>query len=167
MGDLRWHAWHCAICDKRGYGLRFGCVECREANLCVACKKTGASQKEEAAMSHSSMVHEEAKTDEAKVIAENAAAPGIEAAPKNGKRSRRERPVDSACKSVLSLQPTGTSSAAQLLGGLAHQGGAAGSTQRRARMGQGASASVLSVKHTSSSTAAGLLGPLLEQKIKC
>jgi len=119
-------------------------------------------------MSHSSTVHEEAKTDVAKVIAENAAAPGIEAAPKNGKRSRRERPVDSACKSVLSLQPTGTSSAAQLLGGLAqHQGGAAGSTQRRARMGQGVSASVLSVKHTSSSTAAGLLGPLLEQKIKC
>merc|ERR1712224_727686 len=31
--ELRWHAWCCASCDKRGYGLRFGCVECREANL--------------------------------------------------------------------------------------------------------------------------------------
>jgi hypothetical protein len=189
--DLRWHAWNCAICDKRGYGLRFGCVECHDANLCVACKKT--SKASEAQSDHGM-----------NVITKNEVARVVEAAHENGNSnrgqgaptpsangaarsssSRKERPVGSASKSVLSVQPAGTSSAAQLLGGLTQQQGskprsssrtqagesksvvgAAGSTQRRSGTGQRAGGSVLSVKHTSSSAAAGLLGPLLEQKAK-
>jgi len=188
--DLRWHAWRCATCDKPGHGLRFGCVECHEANLCVACKKTHEAQVGQ--KSFSSVVREEAKADVVKVshemkptngmnvIAEGEVAP----APKEG-NSRRERPVDSASKSVLSVQPTESSSAAQLLGGLSRQQGskprsssrtqagesksvvgAARSTQRRSEVGQRGSASVLSVKHASGSAAAALLGPLLEQKAK-
>jgi len=148
-------------------------------------------------MSFSSVVHVEEKADVAKVsceaqpancmnvIAENEVAPALKAAPKNGSSNRKNRPVDSVSKSVLSVQPKGSSSAAQLLGGLTQQHGskprsssrtqsgesksvvgAAGSIQRRSGMGQRAGASVLSVKHTSSSAAAGLLGPLLEQKAK-
>merc|ERR1712025_1486191 len=83
--------------------------------------------------------------------------------------------------SVLSVQTMGTSSAAQLLGGLAQNNGnrprsnsskkafeskslvgEAKPTQRRSGSVQRAGGSVLSVKNPSSSAAAGLLGPLLE-----
>lgn len=37
---LRWHAWHCRRCAKRGHGLRWGCVECPEANICRSCNLT-------------------------------------------------------------------------------------------------------------------------------
>merc|ERR1712224_477874 len=97
-------------------------------------------------------------------IAENEVAPAVKVAPNNGNVSRRKRPVDSASKSVLSVQPNASSSAAQLLGGLVQQQGGKprgnsrnragesqsvvgieGSTQRRSDKGQRASASVLSV----------------------
>lgn len=41
--DLRWHAWSCSACGKRGGGLRFSCTECADANLCYGCKKNGAN----------------------------------------------------------------------------------------------------------------------------
>lgn len=178
--DLRWHAWNCAICDKRGYGLRFGCVECREANLCLGCRKNHEIQKE-ADIAKASCEAQPAHG--MNPIAESKVALVPEAAPKKDNSNRKERPVDSASKSVLSMQPQGSSSAAQLLGGLALQQGskprsssrtlageaksvvgAAESTQRRTC--PRASASVLSVKHTSCSAAAGVLGPLLEQRTK-
>lgn len=37
--DLRWHAWRCSSCGKRGGGLRFSCAECPEANVCHGCKQ--------------------------------------------------------------------------------------------------------------------------------
>merc|ERR1712196_618756 len=150
--------------------------------------------KEAVPMPSSSVMHGEAKANVVKasceepvngmnVIAEDEIAPTLEVAPKNGNNSR-QRPVDAASKSVLSMQPKGSSSAAQLLGGLVQQQGkprsssrtqrgesksvigAAESTQRRSAMGQRAGASVLSVKHTSNSAAAEVLGPLLERKAK-
>jgi len=90
--------------------------------------------------------------------------------------SRRERPAGSSSKSVLSMQTAGTSSAAQLLGGLGqNQGsksrssssqkafesksvvGEARPTQRRSGTGPRAGGSVLAVKNPSSSAVAGLL----------
>jgi len=204
--DLRWHAWQCSICEKRGCGLRFSCVECPEANLCVSCKKTQGAQKDIPPM-HAKMSHETQPANGTNAITENAVAPPKNdtrsqvapgptmevAAPKNApgaarsSSSRRERPAGSATKSVLSVNTMGTSSAAQLLGGLAQQQGtkprsssksaigaagasksvvgAAGSTQRRSGTGR-AGASVLSVKNTSSSAAASLLGPMLDQTAK-
>merc|ERR1711907_522860 len=100
---------------------------------------------------------------------------------KSGSSDRRKRLMDSASKSVLSMQPTGSSHVAQLLGGLALQQGqkprsnsrtqrgdsksavGAGATmQRRSGVGQRGNASVLSVKHEPCSAAAKALGPLLE-----
>jgi len=176
--QLRWHAWSCACCDKRGHGLRFGCAECHEANLCVACRK-GPKQETK---TNAAMISCEMQPLSRMNVDREAAAPETE--PKKKDNSNRiKKPVDSASKSVLSMQPKGSSTAAQLLGGLVQQQGskprsssrtqageskslvgAAGSTQRRS--GQRASASVLSVKHTSTSAAAGVLGPLLEQRAK-
>jgi hypothetical protein len=188
--ELRWHAWRCKGCDKRGYGLRFGCAECRESNLCIDCQKSPQAQVETVPMSLPNM-HDEAKVrceeqPSKDKILDKSDISTLEADSRNGNSNRRNRSVNSASKSVLSLQPQGSSSAAQLLGGLVQQHGsrarsssrpqtgdskslvgAGGSGQRRSGAGQRASASVLTVKQTSTSAAAGILGPLMEQKGKC
>jgi len=194
--DLRWHSWRCAICDKHGSGLRFGCTECPEANLCINCKKANDTQKQVTQGSTSSKVHSKVQPAKAmSVITENQAAPS-EAAPKSSKKSgngsgnnsssRRERPAGSTSKSVLSVQTMGTSSAAQLLGGLAqNQGnsnqvarppvmeatapkssdgeGRSSSSSRRERPAGSASKSVLSVQTMGTSSAAQLLGDLAQK----
>lgn len=72
--------------------------------------------------------------------------------------SRRERTSGSASKSVLSVQTTGTSSAAQLLGGLAQQQGS------KERTAVSASKSVLAAGTMGTSSAAQLLGGIAQQQ---
>jgi len=176
--DLRWHSWRCGICDKQGSGLRFGCAECAEQNLCVTCKKTNDIQKQDVARSKASEVHIDAQPVKGMIaIKENQEAPAVQAAPKSSNKnsdgSHRERPVGSTSKSVLSVQTMGTSSAANLLGGLvqnqgnrdavapkSHNGAARSSSSRRERPAGSSSKSVLSMQTAGTSSAAQLLGGL-------
>jgi hypothetical protein len=184
--DQRWHAWRCGICDKRGCGLRFGCAECLAANICVACRKTYETSsvvhaEAKADVAEVSKKHlrelprppmpaevssgiEAANKCGSSSMKEVAPARAVDAAPKscNGaapraSSSRGGREKGSASKSVLSVQTTGTSSAAQLLGGIAQQ------QATRPEKGS-ASKSVLSVQTMGTSSAAQLLGGIAQQQ---
>lgn len=186
--DRRWHGWHCGICNKRGNGLRFGCVECLDANICIACKKTYEDQKQvpsvacaepEAQKQVLSVVCPEVQPAQSlNTIAESTAVQAAQKCedetpisnpavkPKSSDRSarsasssRKERGGASASKSVLSVQTMGTSSAAQLLGGIAQQNGS-----KPERPGGSSSKSVLSVQTMGNSSAAQLLGGLAQQQ---
>jgi len=176
--DRRWHGWHCGVCNKRGNGLRFGCMECLDANLCFTCKKTHEGQKQVSATLSSGMVCAEVEPaqtlsaiDET-TVSQAASKNGVEiqeakaTQPKSGDRparssssSRKERTGASGSKSVLSVQTMGTSSAAQLLGGLSQQQGS-----KPARTAGSSSKSVLSVQTMGNSSAAQLLGGLAQQQ---
>lgn len=176
--DRRWHGWHCGICNKRGNGLRFGCMECLDANLCFTCNKTYEAQKQVSATLSSGTVCAEVESAqplsaiEETMASQAASLSGVEiqvakaTKPKSSDRSargssssRKERTGASASKSVLSVQTMGTSSAAQLLGGISQQQGS-----KPERSGGSCSKSVLSVQTMGNSSAAQLLGGLAQQQ---
>jgi hypothetical protein len=172
--DRRWHGWHCGICNKRGNGLRFGCVECLDANLCMSCKKTyeaptqipavacaeAQSAQSLNTIAESTTVEAVQKCGDEIPVSKAAAKPkSSERSARSTSSSRKERTGASASKSVLSVQTAGTSSAAQLLGGLAQQSGC-----KPERTGASASKSVLSVQTMGTSSAAQLLGGLAQQQ---
>lgn len=153
--DLRWHAWSCSVCSKRGGGLRFSCAECPENNICnacmkAACKPTTPPVAEPTPSSGSDKVispvvpplllpQTPANTRPVKSeVTEQIGSAENQAGPSKPQRVSRDssarKPRDrSAGASVLSMQSTSTSSAAHLLGAMAtrQQGGRSADRPRR------------------------------------
>lgn len=163
--DLRWHAWSCTTCNKRGSGLRFGCVECLDANLCLGCKKSHDAQKQGSRItsctSSSSVVHAETQpahnaNEQQELMHPSKALDVITENYDASKSSPMDQPLTKTydvCEDGHQSKPKNSDRSAR-----------SSSSSRRERTGPSASKSVLSVQTMGTSSAAQLLGDAAKQQ---